>query len=493
VKSIDVVFLVIPKLKTDSPILGPAQLKSCLAQSGWSSFIADFNQYLYLQTKKTNLAYIWSALDRTLVDSDLIKNIEQQFVEIFSYYYKTYIASKKPKVLAISVFSLWSSPSLRLICNYIRKNYPKQKILLGGPALGVFTDYAKQWILDFKKENLFDDFISGEADIAINKYMMGYKDYPGINNFDFQQNPIQDTLPYPNYDDIDFNDYDSDENRLYVNGSKGCVRKCAYCNIPIIWNKYVAKTGKRLADEVIFLHKKYNSRSIKFTDSLVNGNQKEFRIFIKNLSEYNKTTTNKIKWGGYYIIREPKYITEDYFDDLKESGCSWLNIGIESGSEKVRYKLKKPFTNKAIEYHLQQFDRVGIQSCDMLMIVGFPTEAEEDYQESLDILDMFAKYTCVEQVGCDHPMIVIPDTPVHNDMYHYEVNNYVNGWEWDGSDHDFKIRIERFYKFINKAIDLGLYKYFSAGNSSTLANQYKDMNPDPEILKIIEKIHGTVK
>lgn len=491
--AVDVVFLVIPKLKTDGPILGPAQLKSCLAQSGWTSWIADFNQQLYLKTKNTDLAYIWSALDRTLVDAELIKNIEFQFLEIFDQYYKDYILPKSPSVLAISVFSLWSAPSLRLICDYVRKHYPQQKILLGGPALGVFTDHAKQWILEFKKENLFDDFISGEADIALNKYMMGHRDYPGINNFNFQQSPIQDTLPYPDYDDIDFNDYDANDNRLYVNGSKGCVRKCAYCNIPIIWNKYVAKTGERLANEVIFLHKKYNSRNIQFTDSLVNGNQKEFRIFVKKLAEYNNKNQNELAWGGYYIIREPTYITDDYFDDLKASGCNRLSIGIESGSEKVRKDLKKPFSNEAIEYHLQQFDRVGIKGIYMLMIVGFPTETEKDYQASLDILEMFSKYQCIDQIGCDHPMIVIPDTPVHTEMKHYGVTDYTNAWEWNGSDHDFKLRIERFYRFIYKAIELGLYKNFSAGNSSTLATRYKDMNPDPEILKIINKIHGTVK
>ena len=63
-------------------------------------------------------------------------------------------------------------------------------------------------------------------------------------------------------------------------------------------------------------------------------------------------------------------------------------MGVESLSEKVRDHMKKGFSNKDLDYTVEQM-RVNNINGYFLMIAGYPTESEDDFNESLE---MFTKY-----------------------------------------------------------------------------------------------------
>lgn len=433
-----IAILTLPKVEPNGPLLGPAILKGALEQENIECHTLDFNIYLYNQNKD-----VWkNSIDDPKPSIDYFKRFVFEEIEPLDV-----------DVIGLSVFSHLTVPAVKLICVALRMLCPDKTILLGGPAFSAVSDQAKAWVWEFKEEDLFDDFISGDAEKTIVQYMNGVIQAPGINNFDYIQSPTMDDLPYPNYDDVNFDLYE-EQKKFHMSGSRGCVRQCAFCNVPLIW-KYKGKSGDRLADETIALVEKYGINYVRYVDSLINGNQKQFKIFLERIAKWRKETGSDFGWESYFIFRDRK--DPDLIPLLIESGCNKLFVGIESGNEQIRINIQKPFSNDSIKWHCDEFERHGAKDIlIMLMIVGFPSEGEEEFNDSMDMLDFFAQYECIDVVSSSHPLLVIPDTPLFNDMEDYGVNNYKDGWNWDGKDHNYEIRKRRYEAFLAKKGRLGL-------------------------------------
>ena len=233
----------------------------------------------------------------------------------------------------------------------------------------------------------------------------------------------------------------------------------------------------------------YNFKKVYLIDSLTNGNQREFINLMENMALYKKYNKQaKFNIGGQFICREKNQVPSRMFDLMKRSGYGTPTIGIESGSEKVRKELGKYFSNESIEYHLQEMERVGIKMIP-LFFVGFPTETDEDFEESVKLLDMFVKYKdVVKRIHMDHPMHIIPGTPVHIDPEKYDIRNITNSYEWESDHNDYKKRIERFFILLDEAIKRDLYDRPTVSNKSyTMINDYYKYNKlDKRVVEIME-------
>lgn len=489
----DIVLLSVPKLLPNGPLLSLAQLNSVIKHSGFSSKFLDFNAWLYQKTNNTEFSYIWDVTDFTFIDPKLFKDkFEKKFNNLIDEYFTQFILPLNPKIVGLSSLSYFSWMSVTSICSRIKKINPNIKILLGGPSISQKTIKTSSFILRLKHSRLINDYITGDAEISIIEYLKGNLNFPGINNHNYDNSFNRNEIPTPDYSDIDFSLYKN--LRLSISGSRGCVRSCAFCNVPSIWPKFINKSGKKVATEIIELYEKYFSpepHNFLFVDSLMNGNMKEFNSMIQILSEYKNKTGAQFFYGGQYIFRENVKLNDKFFDNLYQSGCHFVTVGVETGSERLRYEIGKPFTNKSIETHLQEFRRVGIKMT-ALMLVGFPTETDNDFKYSLDILDLFYSYKdVVTEIAVDTPMVVIPGTPVYNEWekfgIHFDTRN--SQYEWVSDSNDYKKRLERFFLFLNKAKQLNLYqKPTVSGKTIAASKEYliKFDNLNQEVVDIIK-------
>ena len=143
-----------------------------------------------------------------------------------------------------------------------------KRIIWGGPG----TSEIKER-LDNDDEFVKDkcrNVIYGEGEYALLEFLNGNMDYPGVNS-----DPIQienlDELPPPDYGDIK-------AQMVGLTGSRGCVRKCKFCNVPLLWKKYRYVDGEILAKNAItVLSKNTHTNHVMFSDSLINGSEKQFR------------------------------------------------------------------------------------------------------------------------------------------------------------------------------------------------------------------------
>jgi hypothetical protein len=81
--------------------------------------------------------------------------------------------------------------------------------------------------------------------------------------------------------------------------------------------------------------------------------------------------------------------------------------------------MKKKFSDRDIEYHLEQCKYWNIPNI-FLMITGYPTETIKDHQKNLNDLEKYkdyAKMGVIEMIRWGTTMHLIPDTPITNPKY----------------------------------------------------------------------------
>jgi radical SAM superfamily enzyme YgiQ (UPF0313 family) len=397
------------------PILGI--LAGCCNQQQVDYEILDLNLYMYdtftvddvIQLSNDLISYQLSSIDSKnqfdIINQHLVEKINQC----------------KPDLISISVFSYQQNFVAELLLDYIKLFCPKTKILIGGS--GVLSPYKDavnfgQYCLD---KNIIDFCIYGDGEIAFMEILKGNYNYPGINNTNYKQILDLDSLPPLDYSKLDPKVYHYPfEPGFVLTGSRGCVRDCSFCNVKDIWNKFVYKSGSKIAHEVFELYQNTGIANVNFTDSLINGSIKTFREYNKTLIQLKEKNPDfNPKYKGQFICRPVGQLKESDYLEMSLAGVETLVVGIESFSNSVRDHMRKKFDNEAIDYHLLLCSKYGIKNV-FLLLTGYVTETLEDHKENLRYLKKYQVYALsniISNLGFNvGGLVITPDSgiPLNN-------------------------------------------------------------------------------
>jgi len=418
----DIVILSVPGTISRIPPAAPALLKASVESAGFSCCTVDFNIRMYQE-----LSHI-AEIENYFI-TGLNTDQHQTAVNLIDAW-TAELCKLNPQYIGISVFTYQNRISTEIFCAAIRKHLPNAKIVIGGQGIadgGIEGESG--FAVRLMHQKLIDFWIRSEGERSLVELLNGNTVYPGINSNTFQQINDLNSIPFPNYDDYDLKLYNN-LNVLTITGSRGCVRACSFCDIHEHW-AYRYRSGQNIVDEIQYLNQRYQVTHFAFSDSLINGNLKEFREFIKLLSQYNRTVKEKIQWSSQFIVRSERTVNEQYWQDMADSGARDLAIGVETGSDTVRLHMNKKFNNSDLDYTMQMLGKYGI-TCQFLMIVGYPTETDQDFQHTLD---MFTKYQHLAQrvitaVTIGSTLGILPGTPLyqHAERHNIELDKYENNW-----------------------------------------------------------------
>ena len=240
-----------------------------------------------------------------------------------------------------------------------------------------------------KKSHLIkpDQIILGEGDEPIVSLLKGEP----IKN-DYYHLPNLKNLPYPDYSDLNLTEYNMDHEfpELRITGSRGCVRNCTFCNVNTFWPTYQYRPGKDIAGEMIHLNQKYGVASFEFTDSLINGSIRALNEMCKEIKQARKGKDIAWTWHGNAICRSAKQMPEEVWANMKDAGVSYWRIGVESGSESVREHMGKKSSIEDVHHTFSIAAKYDIPIA-FNMLVGYPTETDEDFEDSMSLLRYIAE------------------------------------------------------------------------------------------------------
>ncbi len=473
----DLALVSIPRLNIDAPPMGIAAIKSCVTKNNFTAKCFDLNIDLYHTLSfdewieidnyfQTDLRYTGtSSKGAGSREINFINIVEKRKNQLSCYQkYNKFlndriemILSHNPEWIGISIFSVNSVISTINFLTLLKQKNPEQKVMAGGMGLSSFGLGGESNFGDFlMREHLIDTYVAGEGEHAVVDILKGKTE----RQFTVQLDNLS-ILPFPDYTDFNFELYPGKENMIYITGSRGCVRNCTFCDINSLWKKFRFRGGESLAKEMVAGHQKYNTVDFYFTDSLINGNMKEFNVLLDSVIEYKNKglLPNDVMFGGQWICRPKDRFTEEHYKKMAEAGIYNLSVGAESGSDQVLADMKKGITRKDHDFMMEMLQKYGIR-INLLMLIGYPTETEEDFQLTLDMIRDYKKYSdsgIIWGIVLGKTMVILPNTPVGDNPDQWGIQYDDNG-NWVSSQNitlDYHERVNRRMRAGRLCEDLG--------------------------------------
>lgn len=185
----------------------------------------------------------------------------------------------------------------------------------------------------------------------------------------------------------DFDKYNSTNDfQAYVNIMRGCDNYCSYCIVPEARGREESRRPYTIIEEIEYLAKK---------------GYKEFTLLGQNVNSYgNKANYDftfpellarvaKIK--GVERIRftssHPKDLSDELIEVIRDNDnvCNYFHLPMQSGSNAVLEKMNRKYTiEKYLDRAFKLKEEIPGIALSTDIIVGFPTETEEDFQKTIE-------------------------------------------------------------------------------------------------------------
>ncbi|MFA6728138.1 MAG: 30S ribosomal protein S12 methylthiotransferase RimO [Prevotella sp.] len=183
----------------------------------------------------------------------------------------------------------------------------------------------------------------------------------------------------------------------YVKISEGCNRQCAYCAIPIITGKHTSRPEEEILQEV---------------KDLVSQGVKEFQIIAQELTYYGMDIDGHrhiaelirrisdipgVDWIRLHYAYPTQFPVE-LLDVIRErpNVCRYLDIAFQHSSNHILSRMHRHITKEEQMDLIRTIrDRVPGICIRTTLMVGFPGETDEDFQELLD----FVRWARFERMG----------------------------------------------------------------------------------------------
>jgi len=435
--SCDVLFTSVPYTVTEVAPAAPAVLIGMLKHHGYSGKFYDFNNLTLDNELVKTFALGKNATDPVKLD------------QIYRYHVNRML-KHAPRYIGISLFSYQCIRSAQLLCIYIRTIAPNVKIILGGPGLSHNGLHGVNMGAEWQALLLCDHWVKSEGEHPIIKILKdNYVSTPV-----WEQILELDEFPIPDYESYDWNLY---KKQIPITGSRGCVRQCTFCDIHTHWKKFVWRSGKSIASEMIEQSEKHGIYRFGFTDSLINGSMKAYREMCTVLADYNNNSpTHRLQWSGQFIFRPANQMPDSTWKLSAEAGLTEVAVGIESLDEGIREHMRKKFSNNDIVYGLQAMKKYGIKG-NFLMIVGYVTDTEETIKNQKDMFTKLKAYAgnAIRKVAVGSTLAILPGTPLASMAEDLGIKLGKNENDWVGLYSDQKTRLRWREDLIKHCVSLG--------------------------------------
>lgn len=210
------------------------------------------------------------------------------------------------------------------------------KTVFFGPQAGIDS-------LSILKNPAVDALITGEPEEAVKLVAVsGFKDVKGVlykDGGEFVKNgasaPIilLDALPFPAWEYFPYEKYnignllEGEGNTSFVLTSRGCPFDCNYCPYPVAQGTvYRKRTAANVIEEIKYLYKKFAIRKILFRDAEFTLDRQKVLDICAGIKEL------KLKWRCETRIDT---LDEALIEKMAEAGCTGINMGIESGCDRI--------------------------------------------------------------------------------------------------------------------------------------------------------------
>ncbi|MEG9327066.1 tRNA (N6-isopentenyl adenosine(37)-C2)-methylthiotransferase MiaB [Salinimicrobium catena] len=281
------------------------------------------------------------------------------------------------------------------------EKYNAVKKINPGMKVGVLGCMAERLKAKFLEEEKIVDLVVGPD---------AYKDLPNlINEVEEGRNAVNVILSKDEtYGDISPVRLQSNGVSAFVSITRGCDNMCTFCVVPFTRGRERSRDPQSILEEVNDLAAK-GFKEITLLGQNVDsylwyggGLKKDF----KNASEIQKATATNFagllklvaeahpKMRIRFSTSNPQDMTLDVIETMAKypNICRYIHLPVQSGSDRILKEMNRLHTR---EEYFELIDNIRklMPDCAISqdMITGFPTETEEDHQDTLSLME-YVKY-----------------------------------------------------------------------------------------------------
>lgn len=173
-----------------------------------------------------------------------------------------------------------------------------------------------------------------------------------------------------------------------VNIMFGCNNFCSYCIVPYVRGRERSRRAIDIVREI---------------ENLVKDGVVEVMLLGQNVNSYGKTLEEPMTFAELlkevekieglkrirFMTSHPKDLSDELIEVMADSKkiCPHLHLPMQSGSSRILEKMNRRYTK---ERYLELVDKIRLAVPDISLttdiIVGFPGETEEDFEETMDVV-----------------------------------------------------------------------------------------------------------
>ncbi len=273
---------------------------------------------------------------------------------------------------------------------YIKKTFPFVDIVIGTFNLANLGTYIEE----AKNKRVFEQWQEGELDET-----QGYNRTSGDN--------------------------------AWVNIMQGCNNFCTYCIVPYVRGREKSRKPENILNEIRQIVSEGKYKKITLLGQNVNSYGKDLQpqmTFTQLLKEISKIEGD---FQITFMTSHPKDITDELIEEIAYNPkmIKSLHLPAQSGNNRILKLMNRNYTH---EKYLQIIQKIKALVPNIVLtsdfIVGFPTETEEEFLDTLDLVRQvkFASIFAFMYSPREGTVAAKMDGQVADEIKHERVNRLLN-------------------------------------------------------------------
>ena len=159
--------------------------------------------------------------------------------------------------------------------------------------------------------------------------------------------------------------------------SRGCPFRCGFCYNEVVMKRtWRQHSNEFILNQLQWLKDNHGINAVDYADDYLFGRPRPMKRLVEEVN---------MPWSGQVRVQ---LLKPEFVQWMNETGCQWVNIGAESGSQKVLDAMNKDQKAEMIEWGVRNLAEYAPHiEANLSFIFGLPAEDETERQITIELID----------------------------------------------------------------------------------------------------------